>query len=132
MSNIPTLLIQEASNLVGKFRLNVKDNDAGGVASALITKKGNIYTGICMNITCGIGFCAEAAAISEMLKNRETEIAMIVAVHYANKHIIPPCGRCRELIYQINKNNLNTKVITAPDRICLLSELLPETWISDI
>ena len=127
--NTKQTLITAAQNLVGKFPLKVKDNSAGGVASALITDKGNIYTGICMNINCGIGFCAEAAAISEMLKNHETKIDMIVAVHYRKKQIITPCGRCRELIYQIDPQNLNTQIIISPQETKFLHELLPDIWI---
>ena len=125
-------LISHAKKLVGKFPLNVKDNSAGGVASALITKQGHIYTGISMSIDCGIGFCAEASAIAEMLKNRETEIEMIVAIHYKENKIIPPCGRCRELIYQINKNNINTQIILSETEITSLKSLLPNIWLENM
>ena len=89
----------------------------------LPTKKGNVYTGICIDIGCGIGFCAEHAAIAEMLKNRETEISMIVAV--GSKGIYPPCGRCRELMYQINNDNIHTEVIIGKDKTITLEGLLP-------
>ncbi len=125
-------LIARAKKIVGKFPLNTKDNSAGGVASALITKGGNIYSGISMNIVCGIGFCAEASAIAEMLKNHETEITMIVAIHYRGNTIITPCGRCRELIYQINKNNLDTQIIISPTETVPLKGLLPNVWSEQI
>lgn len=46
-----------------------------------MTDRGNIYTGICIVANCGIGFCAEHAAIAEMLKNNnnESRIMKIVA-----------------------------------------------------
>lgn len=103
-------------------------NNAGEVGAALITKDGHIYTGICLVITCGLGFCAEASAIAEMLKNKETEIEMIVAITDKGK-IIPPCGRCRELLMQIDKNNLNTLIIMPNKTIKKLSELLPDIWV---
>lgn len=121
-------LIQEALKVVGNFDFNsFEGNCAGVVACALQAKNGKIYTGICLNLVCGLGFCAEASAISEMLKDRETEIEMIVALTEKG-NIIPPCGRCRELLYQINTHNLNTSVIVSDSNILKLKELLPNTW----
>ena len=61
-----------------------------------------------------------------MLKNRETQIEMIVAVN--SKKIYPPCGRCREMMWQINRNNINTKVILDYDKQVSLEELLPHRF----
>lgn len=130
--NMQQHLINIAKKLVGKFPLTIKDNNAGGVAAALISSEGHIYSGICMNINCSLGFCAETAAIAEMLKHRETQIEMIVAIHYRKKQIITPCGRCRELLYQINPLNLNTKIITSSTETKPLRELLPNVWLSQI
>ena len=44
-----------------------------GSACALETNNGNIFTGICIDIPCSLGFCAEQAAIAEMLKTGETK-----------------------------------------------------------
>jgi len=120
-------LLTEARKHVGEFRLSEKSISAGTVAAALITKNGNIYTGICIDALCGIGFCAEHSAIAEMLKNRETEIEMIVAV--TEDKILPPCGRCREFMYQINKNNSKCKIVLDNDKIKTLEELLPFSWL---
>jgi cytidine deaminase len=38
-----------------------------------------VYTGVCLHLSGGIGFCAEHAAVTEMLKFKETEIAAVVA-----------------------------------------------------
>ncbi|MDO9537634.1 MAG: cytidine deaminase [Thermoplasmata archaeon] len=122
----PQNLINKAREVVGEFKLS-HDFTAGSVGSALITKSGNIYTGICIDLACGIGFCAEHAAIAEMLKSRESQIEMIVAVN--EEEILPPCGRCREMMIQINANNANTKVIVAEGKIMTLDELLPVRWI---
>ena len=97
------------------------------MGAALQTKQGNIYTGICLDLACGVGFCAEHSAIAEMLKARETEIVMIVAV--GDNGILSPCGRCREMMAQVNRANLNTQVILPGGRIRPLHELLPEYWL---
>ena len=116
-----------ADKLVGEFTLSEEWLTAGAVSSALRTVDGNVYSGVCLDLACGIGFCAEHSAIAEMIKNRETRIAEIVAVN--NKGIIPPCGRCLELIFQVDASNINTKVLLPGDRVALLKELLPDHWI---
>ena len=45
-----------------------KNGEAGHVASALETINGAIYTGVCIDVPCSIGICAEQAAIAEMQK----------------------------------------------------------------
>lgn len=120
-------LIEKAKSVIGKFQLSREGLTAGSVSSALMTSRGNIYTGICLDLACGIGFCAEHAAIAEMLKARETEIEYIVAIK--SEGVVMPCGRCRELMLQVDKKNLNTKVITDSTDHIMLSELLPKHWM---
>jgi cytidine deaminase len=115
-------LIHTASQLVGEFRTS-QDCVAGGVAAALISRSGRVYTGICIDTACSLGCCAEHAAVAEMLKARESEIDTIVAV--CGGEIVLPCGRCRELIRQINAANVRTRIIIASGRVATLSELLP-------
>ena len=119
-------LIEKARKVVGKYTLSNSDFSAGTVGAALLTTQGNVYTGINIEVACGIGFCAEHSAIAEMLKNRETEIKMIVATN--SESIIPPCGRCRELMFQIDCKNLNTKVYLSKEKYMTLDELLPNRW----
>lgn len=120
-------LIEEAKKLAIKKKLN-EYATCGQVACSLLTKKGNIYTGICLETKCSMGNCAEHAAILEMLKNNETEIDKIVA-YSAKGTIYAPCGKCRELIRMVDENNLNTKVMVKEDKIFELKELLPEMYI---
>jgi cytidine deaminase len=94
------------------------------VASALITDKGTVYTGVCIDTACSMGFCGEHAAIAQMITNEESRIMKIVAVG-RNGKILPPCGRCREFIYQINNKNLEAEVLVAENKVVKLEELLP-------
>ncbi|MDD2399554.1 MAG: cytidine deaminase [Sulfurovum sp.] len=123
----PQKLIENARKIVGQFTLSHNDFTAGKVAAALLTSKGNIYTGINIELACGIGFCAEHSAVAEMLKHRETHIEMIVAVNETS--IIPPCGRCRELLFQIDHKNMNTKIYLSDTHYMTLSQLLPHPWV---
>jgi cytidine deaminase len=121
-------LIELARALVGEVLIENKNgSSAGGVGAALLTARGNVYSGICLDYACGLGFCAEHAAIAEMLKHRETQIIKIVAVN--REKILAPCGRCRELIVLTNALNRNTEVIISQSQTVTISELLPYHWL---
>jgi cytidine deaminase len=102
----------------------------GYVGAALVTEQGNVFTGINISLYCGIGFCAEHSAVAEMVKNGETAIRKIVAAT-AEGSVLPPCGRCREMIYQIDESNLDTAVIIGNGEKRRLRELLPHNWQDD-
>ena len=105
-----------------------KEVSSGGVGAAILTKAGHVYTGVCIDTASSLGFCAEHAAIAEMLKHHESEIVMLAAVT-ADNVILTPCGRCRELIYQVNKTNAGTKIAVSLDKTVTLKELLPMHWL---
>lgn len=121
-------LIEQAKRITGVMKFNSSSrNYSGRVGCALLTKNGNIYTGVSIDLVCGLGNCAEYSAICEMVKNQETEIAVIVSIYEGGK-IIPPCGRCRELMVEIDENNANTIVIVSENKTILLESLLPFRW----
>jgi cytidine deaminase len=117
-------LIAAATALTGEFRTS-ETCVASQVAAALVSSSGQIYTGVCIDTASSLGFCAEHAAIADMLKARESEITLIVAVS-GEWGILPPCGRCRELMWQVDPRNEATRVIVAHDQIVTLAELLPQ------
>lgn len=101
------------------------DIEAGGVAAALVTDKGNVYRGVCIDTACSMGFCAEHGAISAMITAGESRIEKIVSVNW-DKKILPPCGRCREFLLQMG--NPDTLVQVSEDIILPIRELLPHSW----
>jgi cytidine deaminase len=119
------MLLKEAKKYINRVELN-KYITYGGVASALITDKGNVYSGVYIEAKCGIGFCAEHSAIAAMIKNGETKIKKIVAAKEGK--IYPPCGRCRELIRMLDEDNLKTKVLLEDDKVVTIEQLLPYPW----
>lgn len=121
-------LIDEARKIAGKKILS-EYASYGHVGCALMTDKGNIYTGICIDSNCALGNCAEYAAIAEMLKNNESKIEKLVA-YSAKGKIYAPCGRCRELIRMVDNSNLETKIMVAEDKVYRLKDLLPEMYIT--
>jgi cytidine deaminase len=119
-------LYQIAFNLINHKKLR-DFGTSGHVACALETDNGNFYTGICIDVPCSIGLCAEQSAIAEMVKNNETVIRSIIAV-YEDGSILPPCGKCREFIAQIDHQNIKAKIILPEMKEALLQDLLPERW----
>ena len=99
--------------------------EAGGVAAALVTDKGNVYRGVCIDTACSLGFCAEHAAVAAMLTAGEDRVEKIVAVG-SQGDIMPPCGRCRELLMQLG--NPDALVLVAEDTAVKVKDLLPFYW----
>jgi cytidine deaminase len=106
-------LLAEARRVLGKFALVKPSISAGGVAAALQTASGRIYTGICLDLACGIGFCAEHSAI-------------------AADGVLAPCGRCRELIVQVDRRNLDCEVILPGGTSSKMADLLPRAWLEPL
>lgn len=130
MDNDFEKLIEEAKKIAEKKILS-EYASCGHVGCALMTDKGNIYTGICIDSNCALGNCAEYAAIAEMLKNNESKIEKIVA-YSAKGKIYAPCGRCRELIRMVDNSNLETEVMVDEKKIYKLKDLLAEMYITKI
>ena len=63
--------------------------EAGGVSAAILTEKGNIYVGVCIDTACSLGMCAERNAIANMITNGEHRIRRVIAVDRSGK-VIPP------------------------------------------
>lgn len=123
-------LIEKAKRIVKprKMRHGFTTADCG---CALITKEGNVYLGVSIDTPSSMGFCAEHSAIAAMVTNQEYEIKKIVAV-LDDGTVLSPCGRCREFMYQIDKNNLNTDVIVGGKIVVKLRDLLPLLWDEDL
>jgi len=120
-------LVAKAAALVGEFELTKASITAATVGAALETAGGMIYTGINLDLACGIGFCAEHSAVAEMLKTRETVVRRIVAVNA--ERIVAPCGRCREMLVQVDARNLDCEVLLPDGATATVRELLPSAWL---
>jgi cytidine deaminase len=108
----------------------VGDRLFGDVGSTLVTDRGNRYSGVCIDTGSGTGFCAEHSAIAAMVTAGEYRIAKIVAVwrdQAGALYVVPPCGRCREFIRQVDSANLDTEVVLGRRRSAKLRDLLPLT-----
>jgi len=115
-------LIEKAKALVGAKE--VKAGVVKEVGSVLVTEHGKLFSGVSLHLACGIGFCAEHTAISQMVtQTNETCIKTIIAT--TKENVIPPCGRCRELMNILDIKNMDAEVIITTNKKVKLRELLP-------
>ena len=120
-------LIQKAQAVVNPRKI-AHGLTVGDVGCALLTDGGNLHVGVCIDTVAGIGFCAEHSAIASMITHGEQGIRKIVAV-LGDGTILPPCGRCRELIHQIDGSNMDrTEVLLSSAESVRLRDLLPHPW----
>ena len=105
--------------------------EAGGVAAAILSASGKIYTGVCVDTCSTLGICAERNAIFNMLTNGEQQIQKVLAVMSDGK-TGAPCGACRELMVQLMPETYKTIEIMLDydhQKVVTLGSLTPEWWI---
>ena len=105
--------------------------DAGGVAAAILSDSGRIYTGVCVDTCSTLGICAERNAIFNMITNGEQKIKRVLAI-MPDGRSGAPCGACRELMVQLMPEEYKSVEIMLDreiGRVMTLGELTPEWWI---
>lgn len=105
--------------------------EAGGVAAAILSSSGKIYTGVCVDTCSTLGICAERNAIFNMITNGEQEIKKVLAIMPDGKSG-PPCGACRELMVQLMPDRyreIEVLIDFDKEEIVALGELTPKWWI---
>jgi cytidine deaminase len=118
-------LYSEAKNVINPCEVS-KNIYVGSVGAAILTSKGNIYTGICIDTSCSLGMCAERNALSTMFTNGEYEVLKVCAV-YKDGTVMPPCGACREFMMQLGSNAKNIEILVDNQgKVVKLGTLMPE------
>lgn len=105
--------------------------EAGGVAAAILSASGKIYTGVCIDTCSTLGICAERNAIFSMITNGEQRIKKVLAVMPDGK-TGAPCGACRELMVQLmpgEYKGIEIMLDYHSEKIVTLGEITPEWWI---
>ena len=105
--------------------------EAGGVAAAILSSSGKIYTGVCVDTCSTLGICAERNAIFNMITNGEQEIKKVLAI-MPNGKSGAPCGACRELMVQLMPDSyeeIEVLIDFDKEEIVTLGELTPKWWI---
>lgn len=115
-----------AKNKLNPRKLNKHAKICDAVA-VIETASGKVYVGVSLVATCGVGYCAEQAALSQMLNEGESVVSKILVLEKCGA-ILTPCGRCVELITQININNKDTDIFLSKDNSIKLAALMPYDW----
>ncbi len=105
--------------------------EAGGVAAAVCSAAGNIYTGVCVDTSCTLGICAERNAIFHMITQGEQELTRVLAI-MPNGKVGAPCGACRELMAQLmpgRYQNIEILLDWQTGKTTTLGALTPEWWL---
>jgi len=104
-----TALIEQDTEVL-KHAINASDRlyrrGLQEVGAALRTRAGPIFTGIHFETATGFAtICGEIAAICCMVAAGRRDLETIAAVWRdpnGNHYVLPPCGRCREVISDFN------------------------------
>ncbi len=123
--------MHEAARSVHKYRKISDYVDAGGVAAAVLSASGKIYTGVCIDTCSTLGICAERNAIFNMITSGEDRISKVLCIMGDGKSGAP-CGACRELMVQLmpkDYKNIEIMLDYEANRVMTLGELTPEWWI---
>jgi len=122
--DFPALLALAKATVSEERRLS-RLATAGDVSAAILTDKGNVYTGVCLDAPAGMGFCAETAAIAAMVTAGESRIVKLVAHGFGEDGACTPCGRCRAFIDAIHNENYKCEVLLEDGSVTTIEQLLP-------
>ena len=103
--------------------------EAGGVSAALLTDRGNVYTGVCIDTACSLGMCAERAAAAAMISAGECKVVKLVCLMPSGEPGLP-CGACREFLMQLAQKNSRMEILVSHTelRTVTLGKLMPRWW----
>lgn len=121
----------QAAKAVQMYRKVSDYVDAGGVAAAVLSSSGRIYTGVCVDTCSTLGICAERNAMFHMLTHGEQEVKKVLAI-MPDGHCGAPCGACREFMVQLmpkGYQGIEVMMDFESGRTVTLGELTPEWWI---
>ena len=107
--------------------------EAGGVAAALLTKKGSIYVGVCIDTASTLGMCAERNAVFQAYCQgyRKSDIEALAIVGDCSP-LISPCGACRQVLAEL-LDPYTPIVLGCKDyyEVTNIQELLPRAFIGE-
>lgn len=112
-------------------------NDWQEVGAALRTRSGRIFAGVNLDAYLGrMAVCAEAVALGRAVVDiGETGIETIVAVRHPrpseqdqNITVVSPCGACRELIWDYDRNARVIVPGTSGPTVVAIGDLLPNKY----
>ena len=126
--NIWDEMIERAKDVQKRVDFTNEYMDLGGVVAAVLGSNNKIYTGVCIDTSCGMGLCAERSAIVSMLSDGEYKIKKVVCIGEKG-NLMMPCGVCREFMMQLD---ITGEIEILKDikgyKTIRLKELIPNWW----
>lgn len=101
------------------------------VGAALITDKGNVYTGVNIeNISYGATNCAERTAVFKAVSEGDRKIKMI-AIASDKEDFISPCGICRQVLAEFSDRDTRILCsnIKGEYKAFSIEEILPNAFL---
>jgi cytidine deaminase len=124
---IISTLVKAATNAIDS--IPVSDNHS--VGSAALSADGRIFVGVNVFHFTG-GPCAEVVVIGAAAGAGVTTLTHIVAVANGGQGVIPPCGRCRQILMDYYPNiEVVVKDVNGEAVLMGLAKLLPFTYLSE-
>lgn len=99
----------------------------GFVSAVLEGANGKYYTGVNIDLACGLGFCAERAAAAAMIDDGECVVRRAVCVDKEGAPMTP-CGSCREFLMLLSPANAGAVFYLGKGKRMTLAQFLPLPW----
>ena len=74
-----------------------------------------------------LGQMSKFNELTAMVTAGESQVVRMIAVAWDGQ-ILPPCGRCRDFLAQLDDRNADAEVMVGEHQIVRLRELLPYDW----
>jgi len=102
----------------------------GYVSTAILTDKGNIYTGVNLKLECGLDVCSERYAAYKMFEANKGEVITKLVCLYKDKGPSVPCGACKEYLMQLDKASGEMDILQSlnPLKTVKLKDTMPDWW----
>jgi cytidine deaminase len=99
------------------------------VGAALSTETGEIFTGCNIeNASYGLTMCAERVAIFKAVSEGSKKFTQLAVIGDA-KNLTPPCGACRQIIWEFCGDiPITLANLEGETRVFQMSDLLPEAF----
>ncbi len=102
------------------------------VGAALLTKSGEVYSGCNVESSSySLTICAERVALVKALSEGEVEFEAL-AISAKRGEFCPPCGACRQLLYDYAPNLDIILSDGSTEKIYKLHELLPVAFSNEL
>lgn len=105
-------------------------NPAHTVAAAAIDVSGRVHTAVNVSHFTG-GPCAELSVLGQVAAVSDDRVMTIVAVGDRGRGVVPPCGRCRQVLLDLHPDTL--VIVPGPDgapEATPVRALLPTSYAS--